>query len=196
MYRYLHVDETGQKLSSFNYTNSENVLETGIFTDWNLSVSPFLEKSYSDNNDTYEWVNEKVDGTHVSINQIDIPIRSGEKVEIKVRSISEAGYPYNPLKSDWSNSVIISFPDNLTSDDSVTAVLNTVKNDMTAVTLQETLSAAGMYTHISDANSLYKHNADNLEYTETDSLGSTTTMSIAQKLRMLSNAINELTNKK
>lgn len=196
MYRYLHVDETGQKLNSFNYTNSENVLETGIFTDWNLSVSPFLEKSYSDNNDTYEWINEKVDGTHVSINQIDIPIRSGEKVEIKVRSISEAGYPYNPLKSDWSNSVIISFPDNLTSDDSVTAVLNTVKNDMTAVTLQETLSAAGMYTHISDANSLYKHNADNLEYTETDSLGSTTTMSIAQKLRMLSNAINELTNKK
>lgn len=195
MYRYLHTDETGQELNTFNYTNENNILETGVFTDWNLSVSPFLSKTYDKDKDSYEWINEKVDGTHISINQIDIPIRSGEKVEIKVRSVSEAGYPYNPLKSDWSNSVIISFPDNLTSDDSVTATLETVKSDMTAVTLQETLSAAGIYTHISDSNSLYKHSSDNIEYTETDSTGATTTMSIAQKIRTLSNIINELQSK-
>jgi hypothetical protein len=29
----------------------------------------------------------------VNINQIDIPIQKGERVEIKARSISEAGYP-------------------------------------------------------------------------------------------------------
>ena len=191
MYRYLHVDETGQRLNSFDYTNSENVLETGIFTDWNLSVSPFLEKAYNNDTDSYEWINEKVDGTHVSINQIDVPIRNGEKVEIKVRSISEAGYPYNPLKSEWSNSVIISFPDNLTSDDSVTTVLDTVKNDMTSVTLQETLSAAGVYTHVADSNSLYKHNADNMEFTEIEG-ETTSTMSIAQKLRSLTQKYNEV----
>ena len=116
--------------------------------------------------------------------------KSGEKVEIKVRSVSEAGYPYNPLKSDWSNTVIISFPDNLTSDDSVTAVLDTVRNDMTSVILQETLSAAGIYTHLSDSNSLYKHNAESIEYTEIDPNSNTTsTMSLADKLRQLSTAL-------
>lgn len=186
MYRYLHVDETGQKLNTFDYRNSDNIIETGVFTDWNLSVSPFLEKAYNANTDRYDWVSERVDGSHSVINQIDIPIRSGEKVEIKVRSISEAGYPYNPLKSDWSNSVIISFPDNLTTDDSVTTVLNTVKNDMTSVILQETLSAAGIYSHLSDSNSKYKHSAENIEYTETDSNGNIVTMSVAEKLRILS----------
>lgn len=190
MYRYLHVDETGQKLNTFDYRNSDNIIETGVFTDWNLSVSPFLSKVYNSDTDRYEWATERVDGTHAVINQIDIPIRSGEKVELKVRSISEAGYPYNPLKSEWSNSVIISFPDNLTTDDSVTTVLDTVKNDMTSVILQETLSAAGIYTHISDANSRYKHSAENIEYTETveDGNGNTkvVTMSVAEKLRNLS----------
>ena len=191
MYRYLHVDETGASLNTFNYTDvSTGTIMTGVFTDWNLSVSPFLEKQYDETSDTYVWDNQRVDGTTIVINQIDIPIRSGEKVEIKVRSISEAGYPYSPLKSDWSNSVIISFPDNLTTDDSVTTILNTVKNDMTSVILQETLSSAGVYSHLADSNSKYKHSADNIEYIETvyDASGNTSvqTMSLADKIKSLS----------
>lgn len=198
MYRYLHVDETGSKLNTFSYTDaSNNIVESGVFTDWTIISSPVLEKQYNETTDTFEWVSEKNDGTHVTINQIDIPIRSGEKVEIKVRSVSEAGYPYSPLKSNWSNSIIMSFPDNLTTDDSVTTILENVKSDMTSVVLQETLSAAGLYTHISDNNSRYKHSADNIEYTETtvDSSGNTTvvTMSLAEKIRSMSenNAENQ-----
>ena len=191
LYRYLHMDETGTSLNTFNYTDSSNgVFQTGVFSDWNLSVSPFLEKVYNKDTDRYEWVDEKADGTHVAINQIDIPIRNGEKVEIKVRSISEAGYPYSPLKSEWSNSIIVEFPSNLTTDDSVTTILETVKNDMTSVVLQETLSAAGIYTHIADSNSMFKHNAENIEYTEryVDASGNIEikTISLADKIRSLS----------
>ena len=191
MYRYLHTDETGSPLNTFEFTDSSNnVTESGVFTDWCITNSPILPKIYNSETDRFEWVQESLDGTHVTINQIDIPIRSGEKVEIKVRSISEAGYPYMPLKSEWSNSVIVSFPDNLMSNDSVTTILDNVKSDMTSVILQETLSAAGMYTHISDSNSRYKHNTDNIEYTEivTDENGNTTatTMSLTDKLRSLS----------
>ena len=60
---------------------------------------------------------------------------------------------------------------------------------MTSVILQETLSSAGLYSHISDSNSKYRHNAENIEYTETttDASGNTTvvTMSLADKLRSL-----------
>ena len=191
MYRYLHVDETGAKLNTFDYTDASNATtESGVFTDWSIVSSPILDKQYNEDTDTFEWKQEKLDGTHVTINQVDIPIRSGEKVELKVRSISEAGYPYSPLKSEWSNSVIVSFPDNLSTNDSVTTILDNVKSDMTSVVLQETLSAAGLYTHISDSNSQYKHSADNIEYTETDidSSGNTNiiTMSLADKLRSIS----------
>ena len=190
MYRYLHVDETGTKLNTFDYMDSSNnTMESGVFTDWSIVTSPILDKQYNEETDTFEWKSETLDGTHVTINQIDIPIRSGEKVELKVRSISEAGYPYSPLKSDWSNSVIVSFPDNLSTNDSVTTILDNVKSDMTSVVLQETLSAAGLYTHISDSNSQYKHSADNIEYTETDvdEDGNTSviTMSLADKLRSM-----------
>lgn len=39
------------------------------------------------------------DGSEININQIDIAITKGEKLEFKVRAISECGYPDNPLKS-------------------------------------------------------------------------------------------------
>lgn len=167
MYRYLHTDETGIKLDSYEYADNNSIIQTGIFTDWNIMQSSLLSKVLNEETGVYEWVSENTaDGSQININQIDIPIQAGEKVEIKARSISEAGYPYNPLKSEWSNSVIISFPDNLTSDDNVTTMLNSVKTDMNTVVLQETLSAAGVYTHLSDANSTYKHSASNISYTD------------------------------
>ncbi len=192
MYRYLHNDETGVKLNTYEYTKKDSlnndIIQTGVFTDWNIVQSSMLEKVFDIENDVYVWKEESTaDGTKININQLDIPIRSGEKVEIKVRSISEAGYPSNPRKSSWSNSIIISFPDNLTSDDTVTTILDSVKSDMTAVVLQETMSAAGVYTHMADSNSMYKHSAKTISYTDaaTDASSNQTTlveMSVQDKL--------------
>ncbi len=197
MYRYLHTDETGIKLDTYEYTNTDDSIQTGVFTDWNVMTSAVLSKVYDPTQGVYVWKNESTaDGTKININQIDIPIRSGEKVEIKIRSISEAGYPYNPLKSDWSPSVIVSFPENLTSDDSVTTILETVKSDMTAVVLQQTMSAAGVYTHLADSNSTYKHTAKNISYTDsvTDASGNTTLteMSLQDKIEALNTIKNDL----
>lgn len=183
--------QQSESTTSTDQSASANVLvESAVFSDWCIMPSPILEKIYNPHTDTFEWKAEKTDGTHVTINQIDIPIRSGEKVQIRVRSISEAGYPYAPLKSKWSNSVIIGFPDNLTTDDAVTAILDSVKSDMTSVVLQETLSAAGMYSHISDMNSKYKHNAEYIQYTET-SENSVNVMSIGDKIRQIVSNLSE-----
>ena len=194
MYRYLHTDETGIKLNTYEYTDSNDIVQTGVFTDWNIVESSLLEKVFDVENDRFIWKNESsADGSKININQIDIPIRNGEKVEIKVRSISEAGYPSNPLKSSWSQSVIISFPDNLTSDDTVTTILDSVKSDMTAVVLQETMSAAGVYTHLADGNSTYKHTAKNISYTDSstdeNSVTTLTEMSLQDKVDALSQLI-------
>jgi len=199
MYRYLHNDETGVKLNTYEYTKKDSlnndIIQTGVFTDWNVVQSAMLEKVFDVENDIYVWKEESTaDGTKININQVDIPIRSGEKVEIKIRSISEAGYPGNPRKSSWSNSIIISFPDNLTSDDTVTTILDSVKSDMTAVVLQETMSAAGVYTHLADSNSMYKHTAKTISYTDatTDSSNHTTLveMSVQDKIDAIGTNLN------
>jgi len=164
-YRYIHTDETGVKLDTYEYKDTDNISHSGVFSDWNMITSEFLTKEYDSTTGRYTWSESNTsDGTEININQIDIPIRSGEKVEIKVRSISEAGYPYSPLKSDWSNSVIISFPDNFSSEDTASAVVDAVKTDKLNVLLQQSLTAAGLYSHIVDENSLYKHKSSTISY--------------------------------
>ena len=49
----------------------------------------------------------------VNINQLDIAIQQNEKVEIRIKSISEVGWPESPVESDWSNELTLEFPDDL-----------------------------------------------------------------------------------
>ena len=168
MYRYIHTDDTGVDLNTFKYTDTNNNINA-VFSDWNEITSKLKEQIYDDNLGVYIWNDDDVsDSTAININQIDLPLRSGEKLQFKIRSISEAGYPTNPLKSEWSDNVTISFPDNLSSNDSVTNILESAKNDLTSVVLQETLSSAGLYSHISDSVGNYKHDTKNIYHTYYD----------------------------
>ena len=167
-YRYLKLDESGTNLTTFSYTDTNNNSSyTGVFSDWNVISSVYKEKVYNERLGIYEWkVENSADGSEININQIDIPITSGEKVEICVRSISEAGYPGNPLKSDWSNSIIISFPDNLSPSNNVENIINDVKSEMTAIELNSTLQSEGFYTHKADetitSDKIYHHDSQNI----------------------------------
>ena len=173
-YRYVKEDNTPVQLNTFSYTDGVGKV-TGTFTDWIIYQSQF--KSRVETETGYEWKAENVaDGTEVNINQIDIPIQKGERVEIKVRSVSEAGYPQNPLKSDWSNTVIISFPDNLSSTNEIADLIKDVNDDALNIAIGNTLNSAGMTAHLDDTipntnsvNGLYfKHLAKNIAYENTD----------------------------
>jgi len=97
-------------------------------------------------------------------------------VEIKARSISEAGYPQNPLKSVWSNSVIVSFPPNLPSTNEIADLIKDVNDDALNIAISNTLNSAGVSSHLDDTipninsvNGLYfKHIAKNIAYENTD----------------------------
>lgn len=100
---------------------------------------------YNNATGLYEWSTENVaDGTEININQIDIPITKGEKVEIKVRSISEAGYPDNPLRSVWSNSVVIEFPDTLSTNNEIADLITEVNDDAMEIAINNTLNSIGV----------------------------------------------------
>ena len=173
-YRYLKLDSTGVDLNTYVHNDpSTGKKKRGVFSDWNLVYTSIKERNYDSSLGIYKWVDPNIsDGEEVNINQIDIPIQKGEKVEIKIRSISEAGWPNNPIKSDWSESIIKEFPSNLQGSDQVTNILTDAITEETTVKLNETLAASGIDTHIADSipnpnvgtGTYFKHGSINLAY--------------------------------
>ena len=108
-YRYLSEYGNANKEEEFTYT-SGNASITGRFSNWNEIESKLRGRVKTSSG--WEW--EKIDTSNpdvVNINQLDIPINPGEQVEIQVKSVSEAGWPSNPLESDWSDSIVVAFSD-------------------------------------------------------------------------------------
>lgn len=175
-YRYIKEDSTATQLNTFTYTDGDGVSKvTGTFTDWVIVQGPMREKVYDENMQRYVWRSENIaDGTETNINQVDIAISKGEKVEFRVRSISEAGYPENPLKSDWSNSVIIDFPPTLSVSNEIADLIKMVNDDALQITINNILDSVGISVHLNDVvantNSVtgeyYKHLAKSIAYEE------------------------------
>lgn len=151
-YRYLRLDNTGNPLNTYSYQDpSTGQKITGTFSDWNIVPSAILSKVYDVSLGKYVWSEGSIsDGDQININQVDIPINKGEKVELRIRSISESGWPQNPLKSEWSNSTIISFPANLEGSDQVANILADSVSEESQIKLDETLNSTGMITHLQD----------------------------------------------
>ena len=109
-YRYLSESGIANKEEEFTYLDG-TTNATGRFSNWNEVLTP-MRRRVKGSDGTYGW--EKVDTAdpeQININQLDLPIQNGEQIEIQIKSISEAGFPTNPMESDWSEPVIIAFSD-------------------------------------------------------------------------------------
>lgn len=171
-YRYLKLDNTGNPLNTFEFTDpiSGQVIK-GVFTDWIIMPSGIKQKVFDETTQSFKWVIENIaDGEVININQVDIPIQKGEKVQIKIRSISEAGWPLNPLKSDWSSPIIIDFPANLQPTNQIVNILKDATTEESTIKVNETLEAAGVTVHVDDSvpnpnsgsGTFFKHQAQHL----------------------------------
>lgn len=190
-YRYIREDNTSTQLNTFIYTDTDGVSEvTGTFTDWIIQRGPIKTRVKDETLNKFVWKSENVaDGTETNINQIDIAISKGEKVEIKARSISEAGYPRTPLMSEWSNSIIMEFPSTLATGNEIADLITMVNDDALNLSILNTMQSMGVDSHLDDTvpntNSLtgvyYKHLAENIAFEEstTDDAGITTINSIS-----------------
>ena len=151
-YRYLTANKESSNLQQYEYTDIDNSKVDAVFSDWNIMQSAFLERTYNKQKEVYEWLNESVnDGSAININQIDIPISQNECVEIKIRSITEAGYPENPVKSQWSSSITVEFPDSLKQDNTFADALEAIKNEINEATFKDILSQNGIESHVQDS---------------------------------------------
>ena len=150
-YRYLSNDGAANPVDQFNFIDGSGISQ-GAFSNYNITESTLRPRIKNKITGVYEWVELDTDNADsVNINQLDIPLRKGEKVEVEVKSISEAGWPTNPLESEWSTPVIIEFPADLSSDNAVDAIINQNQQDLAKVALEQSLNEMGIQQHLSSS---------------------------------------------
>jgi hypothetical protein len=194
-YRYLSDSGSAQPAAQIEYVDNDGVKKNGAFSPWVEMKTDIRKKTYDSSKGIYVWVDETPSDASVqNINQLDIPITKGEKLEFQIASISEAGWPDNPLTSDYSSSVVISFPDNL-SVNGVSDTLTTNVQDAAVVKMQRSLDSQGLPVHLSQqftsGDKTYYHDTTGIAsgfYTSTGVV-----INLFDKITDLQNQINSLT---
>ena len=164
-YRYLSESGIANREDEFTYLDG-TTNATGRFSNWIEVLTP-MRRRVLDADGTYIW--EKVntsDPDQININQLDLPIQNGEQIEIQIKSISEAGFPTNPMESDWSEPVTISFNDfpELQGDD-VSEIIAQNRVDAAVSNVVENITG-NSYAHMSSSfytnDKYFAHNAESI----------------------------------
>lgn len=165
-YRYLSVNKTSTNTQSTSYIDKNGDKINATSTDWNRLLDlPQRFKMFNKATGKSEWQNVvESNADEMSINEVMIPITENEAVEIRVRSISEVGYPLYSVTSDWSESVVVEFPSDLVKNNQ--SIIQELSSDNFLSTLFQELSSIGLYEHLKDSSSSadqkFNHAAENI----------------------------------
>ncbi len=163
-YRYLQKDTDISEATTYKMISKGKEV-TVAFSNWNELPTRCLNKVTTIDG-KLEWESNVLDSINdININQCAITINEGESIEIKVRAITEAGYPISPMKSEWSEPLRIDFPDSLkTTSLQATVVQN--DTDLRKAEFDAILRNLGLITHISDtiqeSEKTFFHSAKNI----------------------------------
>lgn len=166
-YRYIRKDGNAPQATQIPFSDVDGTTKEGSFSNWTEYKSELRKRIYNEETGFFEWDTEDVaDSDAVNINQVDIPISKGEQVQIRIKSVSEAGWPINPLESDWSDTVTVDFPDDLQIADDSASTLNEASAEETRVKFQEELNARGLDLHLlssfTSGDRYYAHTAQDV----------------------------------
>jgi hypothetical protein len=166
-YRYVSKDGKEPTVESFKI-KSNNQNKTAAFSNWNEFKSDVRKRTFDKATGKYTWQIEDVESADTpNINQLDISITANERVEIRVKSVSEVGYPDSPVESDWSDIITLDFPDDLNDvlNDNQFILQEASKEDL-KVSMQADLSAKGLDEHLSERTIInqviYEHSAEKI----------------------------------
>lgn len=165
-YRYLSKDGKETPIETFSI--SDSLLpspKTAAFSNWVSIKSDVRGRTFNPTTGSYTWNTEDLSNPDVvNINQVDIPIQYNERVEIRVKSISEVGWPESPVESDWSDTLSVDFPDELSNNlNQTNAIITDANKEDIKASIQSDLTAKGLDTHLSETttinNKTYLHNS-------------------------------------
>src|SRR5574343_415623 len=205
-YRYLSKDGKETPVETFRIappasTTQETTsdLQSAAFSNWNEFKTDSRKRVRDEQTGEYTWEIENTsDADTPNINQLDININPDEKVEIRIKSISEVGWPESPVESDWSETIEIEFPDdlkNVLSENDF--ILKEASQEELKVRMDSELSAKGLDDHLSTqitvGNKTYHHPDDKIITSFKDENG--TALDLHEYLIRLENRVKSLEEK-
>lgn len=148
-YRYLSKDGRENPIETYEVDGEQT---KASFSNWIEYKTDARKRGYDKSTGEYYWEIEDVESADTpNINQIDIPIQSSERVEMRIKSISEVGWPESPVESEWSEILTVDFPDDLNNviNENDFILQEATKEDL-KVSVKNELSAKGLDEHLSE----------------------------------------------
>ncbi len=150
-------NSAAQTSSDLNTTVNANLSKSktvnAVFSNWEKFKTDSRKRVQDPLTQAWLWQIEDVsDANTPNINQMEIDIHPGEKIEFKIISLSEVGWPETPVESDFSETMTIEFPDdlnNVLSDDQF--ILKEASADELKVRFERDMEARGLNLHLSSA---------------------------------------------
>jgi hypothetical protein len=195
-YRYLSKDGKEVPVETFQVDTDKT---KAAFSNWNEFKTDARQRKYYPETGAYAWEIVDVEKADTpNINQLDISIQSNEKVEVRIKSISEVGWPESPVESDWSDTITIEFPDDLNN---VLGENDFILKEATAedlrVQMSQELTSKGLDNHLADTvvvnNVTYHHDSEKILSGFTDENG--TSLDLYTYLKGLQDKITSLEEK-
>jgi len=182
------------------YDSSSNKKDTtAYFSNWVEFVTDVRKRHWDEDKQIWYWKIEDVeDADTPNINQLDIPIKSNEKVEIRIKSISEVGWPDSLIESEWSDILVVEFPDSLNNVlNENDFILKEASQDETLVMVDNNLNARGVYKHSQDSfyvnDTYYAHMDKGIQSSFKDENGNYINVyNVYEYLNILTNRIKKL----
>jgi len=140
-YRYIKKDGSANQPQQIPFIDNNGIARRGTFSTWVEYKSPVRKRNIDSVTGKAYWAQEEIENSDsVNINQIDFPIQSGESIEFRIKSISEAGWPVTNIESDWSEIVRIDFPTEFESIPDTREIIEQAKMDQIRVQVKSDLT--------------------------------------------------------
>jgi hypothetical protein len=144
-YKYKSVTKDTTQLSN---------VSSGVFTDWNRTQlsDRARELTYDADAGTYTvgYADYSSNSNVIKWNQIDIPIRQGEDVVVRVRYKLNVGQPFIDIYTPWSDETTVTFPTELAETTELSDVIAANEDDTVSAKFTSALLSGGYQEHISD----------------------------------------------
>ena len=166
-YRYLSASGNQPNAQQQSFLDVDGSTKQATFSSWTEVLTTPRKRELNESTGLYQWADEIVtDANTVNSNQLDIPIRKGEIVEVQIKSISEAGWPTNPTESEYSEIIQIPFPENIQSQEDATVTAQKAFAEKAKIDFQKSLSSLGLDTHFANQfnqnNRFFSHIAEDI----------------------------------
>lgn len=135
-------------------TTTVTVINSDTFSEWNVQKPSQRDRYLIFNSQNTSFVTNYVDYNTLDNtpkwNQVDIPIKNGEDVIVKVRYLYNIGQPFINIYTPWSDEVTFEFPSEYKEDITVKSIIETNNDDTVTATFTNTLINDGYEEHIND----------------------------------------------